>query len=587
MDVEHLDIVVGAEGLQSTIASLEKLADSLLDVAEAQSLVDEHMRIRVNDRDVDEAAAKMAGLAGTQRMVPQGPAMASGGGATADGGGTGAGGGLSPNRLRIMMREFGDVFDADELLRSRGVIGDPLDLVEGDMAEFFDTDEMARLVSDGVLDADVFEDPFDNLGALRRRGLVDLPENRGLFRRFEEFAGGINAQQLHNLFASLVPMLITFIGALPAAIAGLIALAGAALGAAAALGGVAGIGALGLAMDEQGQLELQNLVDTARDVLDDFLAAFGPLAEQLQPLFERGLDGLSRFFDALAARGDVLTEFADEAIAFGGWLSSGLVNVLSVFTQLADAAGETFGAIAEGLDAASAAEFLAFVMAETLPALARFVGVMKEVTPAIISLSAGFLDAAAMTILFIDLVGGLIATFLTLGGIIPLDVIGAFIGLLLSALTVTALMVKANALLGGTWVGRVIPGIWSAITSLHAYIGTVVSSTIATYALTAAVVALVSVLTLGLGAALAGVASQVDLMGNNFSDAAEDLRRFNAERSNMGGFGAGPRGGSASTYVDVTQQTTIESTGDTRQDNRLARKAAYHNSKVTDRNFSS
>lgn len=588
MKVEELDILVGARGITKTISQLEQVADSLRDIAEMQQLVDKKtIDIDVRDGEVDEALGKVGALGATSAARGAGPPGArASGGVSADGGGLGGGGGFSPERLRRMMNEFGDAFDPDAVLRSRGVLSDPLEALDADASRFFDTGEMARLVSEGVLDSDVFEDPFGNLGALRRRGLTSLPRDRSWTERLQKFAEGLDMTALNNLFASLVPLLGVFIGALPSAIAGLIALAGAALGAAAALVGVAGLGALGMGMDGQGGFDLSQLTDVLKDIRDDFLNAFGPLANQLQPLFERGLDGLSRFFDALAARGDVLTAFSEEAIAFGAWLSSGLVNVLTVFTQLADASSEAFGAIAEGLDAADTAEFLAFVIQETLPALAMFVGVLRDVMPAIIELSAGFLYVSADIIKLLHLAGWLIGTFLTLGGVIPLEVIGALIGALLLAITATALKVKAVALLGETWVANAIPAMKSAIANLYTYATASTVAFIKTVALTAAVAALVGVLTMGLGPALAGASNDMDILGGKFRKATEDLKRFNAERGSMGSFGGGPRGGSASTYVDVTQTTNVESTGNKRKDNQLSQKAAYHNSQVTDRNFS-
>jgi hypothetical protein len=268
----------------------------------------------------------------------------------------------------------------------------------------------------------------------------------------------INMADMHNVMARLIPLLLVFLGAIPAAVTAIYTLAAAALTAAAAFAAMAGFGALGFAM-EDGQLDMDNLSEAFQQVKDDFLDAFAPLANELQPLFEDALEGLERFFDAVAAEGDALMALTDEARAFGGFLIDFVPDALRTLAAMVEALSGIFGDIGRVVEAnfSNAVRTLVRLTAEAVPLLADFAITIARALPAIVQMSMGFLRLATIVT---QLLGG-IGRLLSLLGISP-RLFGLITASLLTLISVFAL---GSSIIGSVFVSS----LWSAITGLFQF----------------------------------------------------------------------------------------------------------------------
>jgi len=340
---------------------------------------------------------------------------------------------------------------------------------------------------------------------------------------------------IHNAVAQLLPLLLVFVGAMPALIGGLLSLAGAALGAATALAAVTGLGALGLTMT--GDMEF---ADILTEIKENFLDAFRPLAEQLAPLFEDALDGLEAFFQELADRGDTLVRFADVARDFGNFLLKYLPDAIQALGEMAIAFRGVFSMLGDALQDANLAERLTGFMADILPAFVNFFTLLFDIIQRLAGMSKGFLQVANAILLAVDAVLFLV----TFGGHLEQQM-GALIGTVLTLVTVmmfwgsgviTGLIARLNAL-GVAVLSRVIP-------ALTSYTSSMVSSTFATYGLAGAIATLIGILTLGVGAiaigAITSMANKFGVLSDNIGDATDKLRNF--KRLSRGTDGDNPYG---------------------------------------------
>jgi hypothetical protein len=363
---------------------------------------------------------------------------------------------------------------------------------------------------------------------------------------------------VHNAVAQLVPLLVVFVGAMPALIGGLVALTGAAVGAAAALAAVTGLGALGLTMTSEMAAE-----DILTQVREDFIDAFRPLAEQLAPLFEDGLDGLESFFQALADRGDTLVRFADVARDFGRFLLDYLPGVIQALGEMAIAFHGVFAMLGDALQDANLAERLTGFMADVLPEFVLFFQLLFDIIQRLAGMSEGFLQVANVILFAVDA----FLYIITVGGLLD-DQMGALIATTLTLATVmlfwgsgviSGLIGRLTAL-GTAVLTRVIP-------ALTSYTSSAVSSTIATYGLATAIATLIGVATLGIGAiAIGGItalANRFGVLGDNIGSATDKLRNFQrlsrgTDGDNPYGFGGsgdvsrGSTGSTATTNFDIT-----------------------------------
>lgn len=311
----------------------------------------------------------------------------------------------------------------------------------------------------------------------------------------------IRMSDMHNLLAALVPLLITFIGAVPALVGGLIVLATAAVAAAAALAAIAGFGVLGAAMVRgEGDLAagFSEIID---EVQDDFLEAFEPLAQRLAPLFEDGLDGLDRLFQAIAARGDVLVAFGETARGFGEFMMDFLPALLADMGRMARSFGPFFGELMNVFDF-SVLGAVTVWFAQMADDLILFTELLLGFLPLIGDLSIGFLRV-------VNAIGLAIQGFAQLLNVIPLnaEAIGVLIAALTTALTVVFLGSK----------------IWALYT---ANVTAATGATIAFLSVTGGIL---------LVAALVGtLAGNFDLLGDNIDSATRSLKKFNRLGDDLG-----------------------------------------------------
>ena len=432
------------------------------------------------------------------------------------------------------------------------------DVSDGGMS--LDAGEVADSLSDASRNATRLASSLD-MATESSDGITDMMDSLtdsvdSAMEGMDEF--DLRMTDIHNAVAQLLPLLLVFVGAMPALIGGLLSLAGAALGAATALAAVTGLGALGLTMT--GDMEF---ADILTEIKQNFLDAFRPLAEQLAPLFEDALDGLEAFFQELADRGDTLVRFADVARDFGNFLLDYLPDAIQALGEMAIAFRGVFSILGDALQDANLAERLTGFMADVLPEFMNFFALLFDIIQRLAGMSKGFLQVANAILFAIDTVLYLI----TFGGHLE-EQMGALIATLLTVVTVMmfwgsgviAGLISRLVALGATIVTTIIP-------SLQGYIASVTAAGGATYFLVGAILALIGVLTLGVGAALLGgvtaLAQKFGDLGGNIGDATDKLRNFKrlsrgTDDDNPYGFGGsgdvsrGSTGSTATTNFDIT-----------------------------------
>lgn len=366
----------------------------------------------------------------------------------------------------------------------------------------------------------------------------------------------LRMSDMHNLLAKLVPLILTFIGALPALIAGLVVLATAAVAAASALFALGALGALGFAIEEGGVNDIMGgFEDIISEVRSDFLDAFAPLAEDLAPAFRGFLDWLDQLFGAIAARGDILINLTDEAAAFGDFLMDLIPDLLADMGRMVEAFAPIFGDFASLFDFNVLRAFTEF-MADAADELILFTKLLMAFIPQIVELSLGFLQV-------VNAIGVAVHAFTTLLDMLPIgmDAIGALIGTILTLITVIGIWKAVQSAQLIPTLAATMPRIAQLIVSIDTYIVHALTAAGASVALAEAISLLL--IATGVGAVLLGIGVAVGIMADKFSaaetditSATEALREFDSVAGAMGGRGeafgvdpstarrrASPRGG--------------------------------------------
>lgn len=413
----------------------------------------------------------------------------------------------------------------------------------------------------GFRDGDGLRESLGNL----RQSLGKMAENSNL--------ANINMADMHNILARLIPLLLVFIGAIPAAVTAIFTLAAAAATAAAAFAAMAGLGALGFAM-EDGQLDMDNLQEAFQQVKEDFLDAFAPLANELQPLFEDALDGLGRFFDAVAAEGDALMALTDEARAFGGFLIDFVPDALRTLASMVNSLSDIFGDIGDVIQAnfSNAVRTLVRLTAEAVPLLADFAMTVGRALPAIVEMSMGFLRLATIVTQVLGGIGRLLsmlgisprlfglitASLLTLisafalgssivGSVFVSSIIGAVRGLYMFYLAALRADVSLLAMAKNGIIAAV-GSIYKFITSLELSTGALWGFITSVWSADSALAAFLTLATFGTGLAIVGLAVSAATaftgLAGSIGSATSALKDFKSVQSGMSGsgFGAGGQG---------------------------------------------
>lgn len=331
---------------------------------------------------------------------------------------------------------------------------------------------------------------------------------------------------MHNALAKLVPLIVVLIGALPALIGALVGLAGAAIAATAALAAITGFGALGFAIQQAGVDNIgEGFREIMRDIRESFLDAFAPLAERLAPLFEDALDGLDRFFQAIADRGDVLVAFGDAARDLGGFILDRFPDIIAFIGEVATAFVPVFEHFADLLGQADIGEGFMQFMADVLPAFSDFIQLFAAIIPHILGLSIGFLQVTNAILLFLNVLFDVI----TLGGALN-EEIGFLIASLLTLVSVWAIWNSQLFVTAGAALAKLGTAIVGAVVGMLELAGATGAATAAAQSLTLWTAILTGGLSLLAGLAVVGViggiADKFNILGSNINNATRELQNF-------------------------------------------------------------
>lgn len=399
----------------------------------------------------------------------------------------------------------------------------------------------------------------------------------------------LRMSDLHNVLASIIPVLLVFIGAIPAAVTALVTLAGAALSAAAAFAVMGGLGAMAFGT-ENGDFSMDNLEEAFNDIQSAFFEAFSPLANRLEPLFKDALDGLERFFYAIASEGDALMALSDEARAFGGFIIDFFPKVLSTLGGLAEAFSGVFSKLGDFLQNNEIIKGFVKATMDALPAISALIGMVIKALPGLIDLSIGFARVATSVIMVITLIGKL----LTLFGLLSGEHIGLVVASLLSLASAVALVNALVGLFSGTVIASAITSMASfaasALFGAEAFGALSIAQMIATGSLVAFLTVASLGLLVGLGAMALSAAGDFLNLADGIGAATSAMDEFN-DVSNRGGAGGvnpygngGDDGGDDSRFPPGgggAASVTIESSGDKEKDKSNGRYAGWRMSRMT------
>lgn len=433
-------------------------------------------------------------------------------------------------------------------------------------------------------------DGMDMLFSDRDRGIFARLSRsvRQLRRNVDEF--DIRMSDLHNMLARLVPLLLVFIGVIPAAVTALVGLASAALAAAAGLAAIAGFGALGVAL-QGGQFDMQRLTEVWNDIRDSFIEAFAPLAERLQPIFLDAVDAMDIFFQSIADQGDALMDLADEARAFGGFVMDFMPGMLRTLAALVEGLGPILGNIGQFINRNfnTIMRDLVELTAEAVPPLAEMTLMIGRAIPALVQMSIGFTQVANVVIQII----GLFFRLLDIVGVSP-RVFGLVTAALLATATAVALLHTTLFRFAGGAIATAISSLYSFYSTLIASSGAFGTFTIAGYSATGALAAFMTLATLGAAAAVLvpmalGAASAFTGLAGSIDSATSSLKEFDRVSGNtsgsfnpyagsgapMGGGGAATGGSGPTTVINV------ESSGDGHEDRSNAKYLSFRQGRTT------
>lgn len=554
------DIEAGVDGVESAIAELETLDAAVDDVGDVNIDVDTDRDPFTGDTAFEDFSSRE--LAGAAHMFSPftfgGDSGSSSSAATSDGGSEDESNALDSDDVRRLKDEFGEALDISTLV-DRGSVRRPADLLGDNLSDFVDVDATSEAIRRGDLDTDVLEgldsldmDEFtDSLDELRSRELTDLPTTTdSLFEQFSNM--NLIMGDFFRIFAALVPLLTTFVAAMPAAISGLVALGGAAIAAAGAMAAVGGLAFLGMATSG-GEFDVTRIQRELTNLKNQFLDAFAPLANQFAPLAETTFDALGRMFQDLATVGQDLLALFDDARGFIAYMEETIPVVVQSAIRLGTAAMPMMEALGTALADLTLFQSFASVLAEMLPMMAALGHLLVSMLGPIYKISRGFFAVATVVV-------ALLAGFVNLLNVVPFltEGFGVLVGVLLVLVTVQQILnILTGQLVGKflTLASTVITNVYSALVT---YTGSTIAAAASTALLTATVVTLLGVLTAGLVPALGSIATGFSGVGKNIRGATRALKRFGSVNSGLGGVSAGaPAGVGSGSYGFSGGGTTV------------------------------
>lgn len=438
LDVQ-IDIDVGDGSLDSLIGKLETV---------------EH---KVNDLDGEKLTLE-AELEGEEAVLAKAEALEKANGDLEDGVNSTTGSGRE-------MYEPRRVYDGFDLPDNSGNLLSSIGIGDGDDGDR-DRRNLVTKLSDKIGDK-VGHSLSDVLDSKTLSGMLPL-----------------DMSKFYTLIANLVPVLLVFVGAVPAAVTALLGLAAAAGAAAIGIAAIAGLGALGLAMEKSGggMPTGKAMQEIVTQVKEDLFNAVAPIAQRLSSLARDGLQGLTPLLEDLSStfmQANVFPVLKESARDFGGFLQSYLPDVVESIGRLTGAFKDNFGEIGQFI---LRNDIIGGLIRETnrmIPAMRELGGMFVTAIPTIVQVSEGFLVAAIALLKLVGVVwslisliplsnkhlGILIAGFLTLASVLGIS--AWMVRLVGWELTKTLAVGLRNAVVG---LGQYIAAQWGANTSLGAFI---------------------------------------------------------------------------------------------------------------------
>ncbi|WP_199240790.1 hypothetical protein, partial [Halorubrum sp. SP3] len=237
-----------------------------------------------------------------------------------------------------------------------------------------------------------------------------------------------------RIFAALIPLIAIFVGAIPAAVSGLVALGGAALAAAGALAGVAGLAVLGAALDAEGNVETEQLTNRIEELFDQATAELGPVVQQYAPLLNDAFRTVEATIAGIADEAGVFRRVVGDARGALQYLETTVPSALRDIVRFGDAAMPILSGIIREMGNMGILRAFADLLVRTIPLLSTLTAEIVGMIPAVIQLSEGFLiTATGLTML--------LGVFFDIINVVPYagQFIGVLTSLLLGLVSVTAL----------------------------------------------------------------------------------------------------------------------------------------------------
>lgn len=392
----------------------------------------------------------------------------------------------------------------------------------------------------------------------------------------------LRMESLHNVLASIIPLILVLIGALPAVITGLVALGAAAISAAIALAALTGLGAFGAAMTRAGPDG--NLREGFKEVLSEIITAFkdafAPVAMELAPLFEKGLDSLDSFLDSLAQAAMHFITLEDEVEGLWNFLEEFLSGAIENIARMTEAFAPLFGMFGDFLVNFSILRELTQLMSEMLPEFTLFIGLLMDMLPVIARISIGFLDLTNVILYVINIFFQLVEA---LGIEKEVGLTVAAVLTLISVLSLLAAMIKSNLI---AMMVKLTAQIGYVVAAKLAWASTAGTAAIATgiltgavHALRVAVTALLAATGIGLLVTVVGqIAGSFIGMGESVNEATRSLQNFDRVRSRVAGSNPfeSPTGTGGDAFTRSPRPVSIQVSGNsTEEASEAANRAAW------------
>lgn len=319
----------------------------------------------------------------------------------------------------------------------------------------------------------------------------------------------------------------------------------------------------------------EDITAVFREIRDVLFEGVAPAAQMLAPLFERFTDGLEALLTTLASQRNLISQLADTATEFGGFLLDFLPRAVRVAGVLVETFEPVFSAMGQVFNVVGLIRELANATMLAAPALAELGQLLIHMLPTLVRLSVGFLEVSVSILKIVNAFGQVL-------GVLPItsEQFGILIGTVLSA--TTALLILNSALLqaAGSALVKLGTSIMSVLPSLSSFVSANTMAALSALGLagairvvTAAVLGLLAVT--GIGLLIAGISSlaaEFIFADRAIRDATSSLESFQQVNSRIGGgpgpydappSGAGTASGSSRVQVN---DVDIETTGDRETD---------------------